>query len=54
MKKSKKKTKLDFSLLSKLNDKEVSKIIKQINIKRLKNNPVPLSKEEILRNVFKR
>tara|TARA_B100000989_G_scaffold118173_1_gene86980 strand:- start:12602 stop:13690 length:1089 start_codon:yes stop_codon:yes gene_type:complete len=52
--KIKKKTKLDFSLLSKLNDNEVLKIIKQINIKRLKNNPVPLSKKEILRNVFKR
>lgn len=49
----KKKTKLKFNLLEKITKKEQEKIISQINIKRLKNNPVPLTIEEIKNYVFR-
>ena len=48
----KRKTKLNFNFIKKISQKEQEKIISQINIKRLKNNPVPLSLEEIKNNVF--
>ena len=50
----KKKTKLNFSLLKKLNNKKVNQIMSSINIQRLKNNPVPLSFDEIRKHVFKK
>lgn len=50
----KKKTKLDFTLLKKLNIEKVNQIMRSINIQRLKNNPVPLTFDEIKKYVFKK
>lgn len=50
----KKKTKLNFRLISKLNKKQINTIMKSINIQRLNNNPVPLTFNEIKKYAFKK